>query len=178
MSLNKGILRFAVLLGLATGTGACLDSAAGPLEPSRPGATLADGSIQLLESTGETTTTVVESTIGPEGGVLEIAGGHSLHFPVGALLVPTTIRAEVVDGRVGVFFGPHGLVFPDAARPTLTLSYAGAEGITDADAADLLVVYLDAEGQVQEILQTEADTLADVVRTRIGHFSTYVLATD
>lgn len=177
-ALKGGISRSLVLLALAAGAGACHDGARGPLGPAAPSASLLDGTFQLVESTGETTTTVVEATFGIAGGTLTIPGGHSLFLPVGALLEPTTIRATVEGGLVQVEFGPHGLLFPALAQPTLTLSYAGAAGVTDADAGDLLVVYVGEEGEVLEVLETTADTAADVVRTRIGHFSTYVLATD
>lgn len=179
MKSNSAVLRLLVVLALAAGSGACRDDARGPLEPdARPAASLLGGTLQLVESTVETTTTVVEATIGIAGGELLIPGGHSLRFPVGALLEPTTIRATVGGGTVQVEFGPHGLVFPAAARPVLTLSYAAADGISDADAPGLLLAYVDESGEVKEVLETEADTGADVVRTPIAHFSTYILATD
>lgn len=170
-------LRLVVLLALLVGAGACRDGA-GPLAPPPPSASLLGGTIQLVEGTTLATVSAVEATIGPLGGELVIPGGHSITFPAGALLEPTTIRATSADGSVSVELGPHGLVFPLLARPTLTISYAGAQGVGDADAADLLIVYLDEDGQVAEVHETQADTVADVVRTRIGHFSTYVLATD
>lgn len=178
MKSQRATFRFLVLLALAAGAGACADSASGPLEPPRPSASLLGGTLQLVETTLSAPLTTVEATIGLLGGELAIPGGHSLRFPAGALLVPTTIRATAGGGTVEIEFGPHGLVFPLLARPTLTLSYADAQGVSDQDAAGLVLVYVDEAGQVQEVIETESDPAADVVRTRIGHFSTYILATD
>jgi hypothetical protein len=175
MAWNSTVHRFLVLMVLGLGIGACADSRSGPTAPSGSEAAMIGSTLSLVETVVQTTDSAVSAIIGPEGGVLEIPGGHSLHFPAGALAQPVLIEAVSSGSAVRVDFGPHGLVFPDSALPTLTLSYANTAGI---DPAELVIAYLDADGVVQELLTTEIDALAQVARARIRHFSTYALMTD
>lgn len=164
---NQKLRTLIALVALASAAAACGEVSPGPVEPER-----------LSGSLLGTTVLVVEATIDVTGGTLSIPGGHSLYFPAGALAEPTTIRATKDQDRVLIEFGPHGLLFPESALPTLTLSYVDGTGYTDADADGLSIVYLGADGAVLEVLETAADTTADVLRARLRHFSTYAIATD
>ncbi|MQA91387.1 MAG: hypothetical protein GEU90_14350 [Gemmatimonas sp.] len=129
--------------------------------------------------------TYSEATIGPEGGTLAIAGGHSLYFPPGALPDTLTVSAVRDPLKILVDFAPHGLVFPDSAQPQLTYSYEGGIllGLLSPllggliDPSDLLVVYLNGR-LVADILPTTVDEDAKVATANLSHFSTYALATD
>lgn len=150
-----------------------------PVAPAGgPLASLTETTLELVVRLEPIADQVAEASIGPDGGTLSLPGGHSLEFPAGALAQLTLIQAVSDGSVVKVDFGPDGLVFPDSALPLITFSYADGTGLTDADAADLRVVYVGESGAVEEVLQTEADTTADVVRARVRHFSTYAIATN
>lgn len=138
---------------------------------------LIGGALRIVEQQLPVLDGVTEKTIGPDGGTLEIDGGHSIHFPAGALRESTTIRAVRDPLRVLVDFGPHGLVFPDSAQPVLTYSYG--KGLIGGllSPARLSIVYLEG-GRIGEVLPTTVDRSAKVVSARLRHFSTYALATD
>lgn len=113
-----------------------------------------------------------EKVIGPEGGTLEIPGGHSLTFPAGALAKPTTIKARVDMQYVEVDLDPHGIQFPAGREPTLKLSYAAA---STAGFSSLTVAYLDAAGRYLEDMHGLNDPQAQAVNARLPHFSRYAL---
>jgi hypothetical protein len=138
---------------------------------------LLGGTLRLVGQLLPILDTVSEETIGPEGGTLEIAGGHSIYFPPGALTDSTTISAVRHPLKILVDFGPEGLVFPDSARPTLTYSYDGLGLLGLLDPGGLVIVYLDG-GAIAEVLPSVVDPQARVVQAELTHFSTYALATD
>lgn len=109
------------------------------------------------------------AVIGPEGGTLATASGHRIVFPAGALSAPTEISIRDDARFVGVHLEPHGLVFPAASAPVLTLNLAGA----DVAAYDFLrVIYVDDAGRVLEVLPTGS---ADAgVHASLRHFSGYL----
>lgn len=170
----------ALLLLLAAGLGtSCSEIATVPDEPATvPDPRGLGASYSLVGTTFTLLNTVTSSVIGPAGGALDLGGGHSLTFPAGAVLAPVLITATRDASSVQVTFAPHGLVFPSFARPTLTFRYAGISGISDANAADLAIIYLNEDGELEEVLGGVVDTGADVIRAQIGHFSTYAMATD
>lgn len=175
MAWNSLARRFLVLALLGVGVSACTDSLSGPTAPSGSEAALTGSTLSLVETVVETVDSAVSTLLGPEGGVLQIPGGHSLHFPAGALAEPVLIEAVSSGSAVRVDFGPHGLAFPDSALPTLALSYDDT-GLDEG--AGFSVAYLDADGTVLEVLTAEVDAVARVVRARLRHFSTYALMTD
>jgi|GEM_PF-1854912 len=110
--------------------------------------------------------------IGPEGGTVNIKGGHKLVFPEGALSEPTLITARPGRVFVEVEFGPHGLQFPEGREPVLTLNYKGAVNVRDE--GSLLIAYMQGRA-VSEVLTTEVDTSAKTVSGQVRHFSRYAL---
>lgn len=177
MKAPRNIFGSLALFALLAAVGGCADSPSAPIQPDEANASLLGGSLQLVGQLLPVLDTSSERTIGPEGGTLYIAGGHSLHFPAGALQAPTTIHAVRDPLLIVVDFGPEGLVFPDSARPTLTYSYANTGLFSLLGASGLTIVYLDG-GLLPEVLPSAVDTGAKVVRAELSHFSTYALATD
>lgn len=168
---------FAALFALLAGIGGCGESPSAPLRPGEADASLLGGTLRLVGQLLPVLDTTAEETIGPEGGTLYIDGGHSLHFPAGALAQPTTISAVRDPLKVVVDFGPEGLVFPDSAQPVLTYSYANTGLLGLFGASGLTIVYLEG-GLLAEVLPSAVDTDAKVVQAELSHFSTYALATD
>jgi hypothetical protein len=113
-----------------------------------------------------------EKVIGPEGGTLEIPGGHSLTFPSGAVSKPTTIRARVDMQYVEVDLDPHGIQFPAGREPTLKLSYAGA---STAGFRSLTIAYFDEAGRYLEDMRGVDSSTTQAVNARLPHFSRYAL---
>jgi len=111
-----------------------------------------------------------EKVIGPEGGTLAMAGGHTLTFPAGALSRPTKIKAKSSTRFVEVDLGPEGLTFPTGHEPVLTLNYAGTNsGLFST----LSIVYLSDSGEILEVLRTENDSSSKTVKAQLRHFSRY-----
>ncbi len=156
-------LALSLVLGILITVGGCSES---PSNASR---------LEQLEASYAKGSTVVGSSvsqvIGPEGGTLEIPGGHSLSFPGGALTEPTLITAKSDLVFLSIEFGPHGLTFPAEKAPTLTMSYANARH----DVGTLHIAYLDDAGRITEVLPTTDDKAAKKARAEIGHFSRYAL---
>lgn len=109
----------------------------------------------------------VRETVGPAGGVLTVAG-NTLVFPAGAVSEPTQITMTASATVVGVEVEPHGLQFPRGSEPVLTLSYAGV----DVSAFRTLnIVYVGADGEILEVLPTDAS--GGEMTARLRHFSGY-----
>jgi hypothetical protein len=167
----------AVVLLTGIAAGSCTETGGGPVDPQPSSSSLLPGPISIVLDPLRLLDPSTEATIGPEGGRLEIAGGHWIDFPSGALAETTSLTAVHQPLRLAVEFGPHGLTFPDEALPTLNFRLGGLllPGIA---AQNLFIVYLDDQGNLVEILPTELDLGAGVVRAPLRHFSTYALATD
>ncbi len=169
----RGALTLALTLLL--GVGACSETPAGARSPR------AEAEVKLLPIDGPAMSryaatgsraeseAVTTSTIGPEGGTLRLAGGHSVEFPAGALSAPTTIRGRSSHVFVEVDLGPEGIVFPEGHEPTLRLSLAGVRLVP----SQVGIVYLDRTGQVLEELPSVYDAEGHTVSTRLRHFSRY-----
>lgn len=177
MNAPRKVFAYLVLFALGTATAGCGESPTSPLNPGEAEPSILGGTLSLVGQLLPILDTVSTETIGPDGGTLEIEGGHSLHFPAGALSEPTAITAVRDPLKVLVNFGPEGLVFPDSARPTLTYSYRGTGLLSLLSPGDMVIVYLDG-ATLSEVLPTEVDRWARVVRAELSHFSTYALATD
>jgi hypothetical protein len=177
MAVSRKICRLAAIFALTVVYNGCAESPSAPLHPNEPEAGLIGGTLRLVGQLLPILDTVAEETIGPEGGTLEIAGGHSLYFPAGALDDTITISAVRDPLKILVDFGPSGLVFPDSARPTLTYDYSGMGLLGLLNPSGLTIVYLEG-ASVAEVLPTVVDREAKVARAEISHFSTYALATD
>ena len=175
MSVSRNLFRFAAIFSLGLTFSGCGETSA-PLEPAGEERSLLGGTLRIVSRLLPIFDTASEATIGPEGGTLSIPGGHSLRFPAGALDDSVTISAVVDPLKIMVDLGPEGLVFPDSARPTLSLSY-GSGLLGWLSPADLVIVYVD-EGVAVEVLPSVLDTQAETVSADLEHFSTYVLATD
>ncbi|HWO19185.1 MAG TPA: Ig-like domain-containing protein [Kofleriaceae bacterium] len=122
-----------------------------------------------------------QSSIGPEGGTLEVASVR-LTVPAGALTSRQLIkmRLEIADRETFTGFSaaapriilePEGLRF---AQPvTLQIPYGSLYPLSAVEEA-LVSLYYDNPtiGEV-ELLETTKDPLARVVSARLEHFSTY-----
>ncbi|HEV2148585.1 MAG TPA: hypothetical protein VGR37_14370 [Longimicrobiaceae bacterium] len=113
----------------------------------------------------------VEQVIGPEGGTLQIPGGHTLAFPAGALSKPTRIQAKADARYVGVELEPHGLQFPAGNGPVLTLSMQAAQM---NQFASFSILYVSPSGTILEVLSADADRVRNTLTTRLSHFSGYL----
>jgi hypothetical protein len=162
-----------IALTLVAVAAGCTDRRS-PLEPelSPEGAS----SLTLVGLIDATMSGVVQAVIGVDGGLLALGYGHSLVFPAGALAEETTIKAKVYRSSPRIKFGPEGLHFPEGHEPTLVFSLTGIAA--DLDPERLTIVYVDAEGEIAEVLPTQVDPVAGLAWTRVRHFSTYALATD
>jgi hypothetical protein len=165
----------AIAAGILITVGGCTDSH--PLDDSAAGYADRFQRVELrggAESASLANAAPVraEKVIGPEGGTLQIPGGHSLTFPAGAVAKPTTIRARVDMQYVEVDLDPHGIQFPAGREPVLRLSYAEA----NADSfRSLTIAYLDEAGRYLEDMRGVNDSVAEVVNARLPHFSRYAL---
>jgi hypothetical protein len=177
MAVSRKVYVLTAIFALALPFSGCGESPSGPLQPSEAENGLIGSTLRLVGQLLPILDTVSEETIGPEGGTLEIAGGHSVYFPAGALDDTITISAVRDPLRILVDFGPEGLVFPDSAKPVLTYSYASTGLLGLLNPGGFEIVYLDGL-LVEEVLFSQIDTQAKVVRAELSHFSTYALATD
>jgi hypothetical protein len=112
--------------------------------------------------------------IGPEGGVLQM-GPHTLTIPPGAVSQPMLITGYVPSSSVAmVNLQPHGLQFPQAQRPTLTLSYRNCSTPASFQPA---VAYVDDELNIVQWPSLSAPPAKDgTVSAWLNHFSGYVVA--
>lgn len=125
---------------------------------------------------------VVEKTIGPLGGTIELPeAGLVVVVPTGALAAPTTIRVVAPAGDlVGYQFSPEGLTFtvPILALQNLKLTEVAISAINPQ--SDLIAAYF--EGDLEPSV-TALEVLPFDVRGvwglfEISHFSGYVVATN
>jgi hypothetical protein len=108
--------------------------------------------------------------IGPAGGVVRFGSGEIV-FPAGAIARPTRITATVESSRYAVTFEPHGLTFPNNARPSLRFNIRGVA----VAPARLQVAYVRNSGTVLELLQTDINPNSASATAPLDHFSTYVM---
>lgn len=111
----------------------------------------------------------VSQVVGPEGGVLNLGGGHRLVFPAGALSQPTTITMKPHARYVGVELEPHGIHFPAGREPVLTINHSGVDV---SGFAALRVVYVDDAGEILEVLPTQVS--GATMTARLPHFSGFI----
>lgn len=175
MSVPRNLFRFAAIFSIGLAFAGCGEAPA-PLEPAGEDRSLLGGTLRIVSRLLPIFDTTSQATIGPEGGTLSIPGGHSLHFPAGALDDSVTISAVTDPLKIMVDLGPEGLVFPDSAQPRLSLSY-GSALLGFLSPSDLVVVYVE-EGVAVEVLPSVLDAQEKTVSADLEHFSTYVLATD
>ena len=114
----------------------------------------------------------VTRVIGPEGGTINIPGGHSLTFPAGALPRPVEISAKVDPVYLGVDLGPEGLNFPVGRGPLLTINY---DGIDPSRFRSVSIAYVAPTGTVIEVLSTTIDKSRKTLTARLSHFSRYLV---
>ena len=177
VSRTRKVFGYVALFAIGLGVASCAESPSGPSQPSSAETGLLGSTLRIVGQLLPILDTSSEATIGPEGGTLAIAGGHSLYFPAGALADSVTITAVRDPLRILTTFGPEGLVFPDSAQPTLTYSYGGGGLLGFLNPAKLKIVYLRG-GLIVETLPSTLDSQNKVVRAKLRHFSTYALATD
>lgn len=153
--------------GILITTGGCTES---PSNPTQVGAglelLLAPEGPSFARSGAEAASQV----IGPEGGVIELAGGHRLVFPAGAVSQPTEIGMRVDGQYQGVRLSPHGLQFPADAQPVLELRAAGSA----LSRGSLHVVYVNDANSILEVLPTDRE--GNRVIAHLEHFSGYILS--
>ncbi len=110
--------------------------------------------------------------IGADGGIVRV-GPHVLVVPPGALAEPTTIRGEVVPGRVNsVRFSPEGLRFRRDA--VLTMSYSNCSGL--GMLLPKKIVYTDEGLNLLAILRSLDLSSQKLVSSPLEHFSRYAVA--
>lgn len=114
-----------------------------------------------------------DKVIGPEGGTLDIGGGHSITFPAGALSAPIRIRGRADVRYIQVDLGPNGLRFPEGREPILTMSYANAAAPVADDR--LTIIYIDESGRTAEDLNGQVDPVQKTVSAKLQHFSLYAM---
>lgn len=159
------------LAGILIVGGGCAES---PSAPVRAGTELqllrAESGANLSRSATESASRV----IGPEGGVIELAQGHRLVFPAGALSQPTEIGMRADAEFQGVRLSPHGLQFPAGREPVLTLrASTGAEA---RGFASLVVTYVDEGASIVEVLPTTRQ--GNTLTANLEHFSGYIIGGD
>lgn len=126
----------------------------------------------------------VTKIIGSSGGtIVSSDGGATLTIPPGALAGDTTISIEPVGDETmaivaaiphtGYALGPDGLSFAKPAQ--LTVRYAPADLPVGASEADLLLIKLRDDGQLQLARQLRVDAGAKAVGGEITGFSVYVI---
>jgi hypothetical protein len=155
--MHKLVSRALVLLGLVAMVAGCSEPmSSGRFSPVAPRSTLG----------GSRSASAV---IGTAGGTVQV-GGNKIVFPAGALTSATTITMTEYMGSGRVEMQPHGLTFPAAARPELTLTYAGV----DVTGHDEIAVGYEVSGQVVEVYASEAAGY-EAVAARVPHFSGFVI---
>lgn len=161
----------AVLAGVLIAAG-CSDSK--PTSPSD-----ADLPLELIRrqpaanfSRAGSETAPASGWIGPEGGSIRTASGNQLKFPAGAVAEPTLITMQDDPVLAGVHLQPHGLRFPQEARPTLTLRYSAT---TAANYRAVSIVRVEG-GQIVERLPTSVDKEREHTSALIHHLSGYIQA--
>lgn len=166
---------FAVAAGILITIGGCADNSPTGSTPPQ------DAGYQLIALDGAATGAAqnrghfpfAEKVIGPEGGTLEIPGGHTLDFPSGALDKPTKIRAKVDRRYVAVELEPHGIQFSAGREPLLTLNYSAAA--TPVIPNHLTIIYLDQAYNFLEDMRGTASERSKIVSARLPHFSVYAV---
>lgn len=158
-----------------------------PLEPRRTEEVEAGQDLTLVSGSPLDLGGLLQATavIGPGGGTLSL-GGFTLTVPAGAVTLPTVFTlVPLLNGLVEVDLqallptllggvldvGAAG--FPEGKEVTLTMSYAGAEGVGDPQR--LLIVHRRADG-VLEPLESRVDTALRTVTVELEHFSRYCMA--
>lgn len=125
---------------------------------------------------------VVEETIGPLGGTIELTeAGLVVVVPTGALASTTTIRVVAPAGNlVGYHFFPEGLAFtvPILALQNLKLTDVAIPDINPA--SNLIAAYFegDLEPNVTALEVLPLDVRGIWGLLEISHFSGYVVATN
>lgn len=163
----------AITAGILITIGGCTEQA--PTGSSGPEAGLRFQKLELPGTAGspavQANSLRAEKVIGPEGGTLEIPGGHTLAFPAGALSSATKIRATVDSRYVGVDLQPEGLQFPAGNGPTLTINL---DGIPTEQYNQLAVLYVAPSGTILEVLSSNDNRTGSAVSARLAHFSGYL----
>lgn len=168
--MSKHALRtaFAAVAGILIAIGGCAENPSAPSD--------ATASYQLIAPPPAPSAwfgraaDVASAVIGPEGGTLQVASGHKIVFPAGALAEPTTITMTTDRASVGVEMQPHGLVFPAGKEPVLTLD---VEGVSILGFRSVAIAYIDESGQISEILPTSLLGTSGKVRAPLPHFSKF-----
>jgi hypothetical protein len=116
--------------------------------------------------------TVVSAIIGPNGGSLRL-GPHSLVVPAGAVREPITFSLTVASRTsIALDCGPSPFRFD--VPVTLTLSYAGTSFTSAANPSNIEILYMAADGSLEEIPGT-VDVRGASVTAQVSHFSRYIL---
>ena len=120
----------------------------------------------------------VEGVIGRAGGTLAL-GKHLLFVPAGAVNQPTTFRIEKKDGDhvrlhlTASRFGDNDVGRRGFKRPVrLMLSYEGSSNLSARDVAELRVMYIRPDQQI-EALPSSVNYYDRWVGTDLRHFSEY-----
>jgi hypothetical protein len=166
----RGCLALVVVAGIGV---ACSDT--NPVTTSVPeGPQVSQGALKRITTAASSSRAVKRQNVGEAGGVISIEGGHSIYFPPGALPHVTEIYTERAEGmHIQIQFGPAGLRFPAGKKAVLTLDYSTAVEPTPETMA---ITYVDADGTILRVLQTQIDTQNNKLIAEIDGFSRYAAA--
>lgn len=170
--------RLAVFLGAAAAVLSCAEIPVTGPQPSKLSNSQSLDEPELLAASAELLSCVavpptsVTSTIGPLGGEIRF-GPHTLSIPAGALTVPVSITAFLVEGAVThVVLQPEGLVFNRPA--SLSLSYASCT-VPDGS-PPRRIAYTDAALRIRYYVKSVDESYANQVTGQLDHFSDYAVA--
>lgn len=197
-----GLAATAVLTLFAVGCGADGPSAPGRAAPNVEASRLVDGvargrpvqsvldTVSVLRRIVPIRTDLVQTAIiGPAGGDMRISeAGVTVHFPAGAVAVPTTITMTAHAGwQVAYDFQPHGLQFAQPVTITQNLRNTVARWFPPLLARLEGDYYDDTTGSpfldrwalvaaVNEHLPSTCDRRSLTLRFAIHHFSGYLVS--
>jgi hypothetical protein len=170
----RGIWRGSLALVVVAGLGvACSDT--NPVTTSVPeGPQVSQGALKRITTAASSPRAVKRQSVGEAGGLVTIEGGHSIYFPPGTLPHVTEINAERPEGlHIQIHFGPAGLRFPADKKAVLTLDYSTA---VDPNPETMAITYVDADGNILRILETQIDTANKKLIAELDGFSRYAAA--
>jgi hypothetical protein len=166
----RGFLAFAMVAGLAVG---CADNNPAAIS-AIDGPVISQGPSKRVKTANVAVRAVRQQNVGEAGGTIPIEGGHSIYFPPGALPHVTEIYTERSEGiHIQIRFGPAGLSFPAGKKAVLTLDYSGAE---DPDEETLAITYVDENGIILRVLDTQVDRVNKKMVAELDGFSRYAVA--
>lgn len=142
-----------------------------------------------VEGVGNTTVTVsIRQPVGPEGAILTSPEGVVVEIPAGALLdtvqvsigrvnYPPPLPSDKIELGLAYYCGPDGLSFVDTLAVTVGIPFTQAQVDSASGLYSLQVYIYDIRaGGWGPGGVTEVDTLNNLIKIQVGHFSYFRLA--